>query len=400
MVTNSELGQPHRPPPQPTGGIVSNKNPRRQNRTAPLTTRPTAQQQGIPATPPPATQTSPPLFPTVDRPSVVPLIQKIEQLRSSRVITYFLVTGTQIAPDAMPSLYEQLRRVGHQEKIDLWIHSHGGATEVPWRMVQMLRCYCKSLGVLVTEVAQSAATHVALGADEIVMGPFSLLSPVDPARQHPLLPKGIDLNDPGADEKPFPVSVQDLKHAVAFVKREAGEAGLTGDAYARVISVLFEKVHPLAIGAIEQSYELSKLITRRMLSTHMDEKAEADEIERLTDELCDAYKSHGFPIGLSEADRLGLKVTRADEKLYNAMWDLKRAYDGMDRTAVPVQANHPGLTGVRKAGQLVIRTVGHIDTTDVRFDCNALLDVTPKGVEARGANWTQLTPGATASAGP
>jgi hypothetical protein len=346
----------------------------------------------------PQTQQKPPLFSTQDRPAVVPLIEAIEKMRGSRVLTYYLVDGAQMAPDAMPSFYDQLRRIGKQKKIDLWIHSQGGHTELPWRMIQMIRYYCDELGVLVTEVAQSAATHTALGANEIVMGPFSLLSPVDPARQHPLLPKGMDLNNPAAEDKPFPVSVQDLKHAVAFVKREAGETGLTGDAYASVISVLFENVHPLAIGAIEQSYELSKLITRRMLSTHMDEKADAEEINRLADELCDSFKSHGFPIGLIEAERLGLKVVRADDNLYEAMWDLKRYYDDLDRTAQPCPANHPELVGIRKNGQLVTRPVGHIDSTDVRWDCNMVLDVIQGGgVEPRGTAWNDLKAAAAAA---
>jgi hypothetical protein len=336
-----------------------------------------------PAAPPP------PLFDETDRPDVVPLIQKIESLRGSRVLTYYLVEGAQMASDAMPAVYEQLRRIGHQDKIDLWIHSQGGQTELPWRLIQMLRYYCKSLGVLVTEVAQSAATHTALGADEIVMGPFSLLSPVDPARRHPLLPKGIDVNNPGAEAKPFSVSVQDLKHAVAFVKREAGDGGLVGDAYARVISVLFEKVHPLAIGAIEQSYELSKLITRRMLSTHMDEKADAEEIDRLADELCDAFKSHGFPIGVLEAERLGLKVVRAEEELYDAMWDLKRWYDSREHTPTPAPTGHT-VIGLPVQGQLVIRTIGHIDSADVRYDCKSLYDLNQGALESRGSNWIQL----------
>jgi hypothetical protein len=353
----------------------------------------------IPAAVQQATQQAP-LFSDQDRPEVVPLIEAIEKIRGSRVLTYYLVDGAQMAPDALPSFYEQLRKIGKQDKIDLWIHSQGGATEMPWRLIQMVRCYCKNFGVLVTEVAQSAATHVALGADEIVMGPFSLLSPVDPARQHPLLPKGIDLNNPAAEDKPFPVSVQDLKHAVAFVKRESGEAGLTGDAYAHVISVLFEKVHPLAIGAIEQSYELSKLITRRMLSTHMDEKSEADEIERLTDALSDSFKSHGFPIGLLEAERLGLKVVKADEKLYDVMWNLVRYYDEIDRTAQPAPANHPDLVGVRINGKPFTTTVGYIDSTAIRYDCPAILDISGGDVELRGTKWNELVPAAGQSASP
>jgi hypothetical protein len=283
--------------------------------------------------------------------------------------------------------------MGNQKQIDLWLYSTGGQTEFPWLLVQTIRRFCVRFGVLVPEFAQSAATHIALGADEIVGGPFTLLSPVDPYRQHPLLPKGVDLNDPTAEEKPFPVSVQDLKHAVAFIKREAGEQGLSGDAFARVVTSLFAHVHPLAIGAIEQSYELSKLITRRMLSMHMDEDAEGDEIERLTNSLCDDYKSHQFPIGLTEAERLGLKIAPAADELHDAMTALLDYYKELDRSLQPIPPAAQGhLAGVPINGQAMTNCIGNIDTTDIRFNCNQVSDVTSGGAEVRGSAWTKLEP--------
>ena len=340
------------------------------------------------------------MFPTADRPDVVPLIEEIERLRGSRVITYFLRPGINMAMDAMDAFNEQLRRIGKTEKIDLWLHSTGGQTEFPWRLVQTVRCFCDHFGVLVPELAQSAATHTALGADEIVMGPFSLLSPVDPYRQHPLLPKGVDLDNPSAPEQPFPVSVQDLKHAVDFVKREAGGEGLSGDAFARVVNALFQHVHPLAVGAIEQSYAMSKLVTRRVLSTHMDEATEAAEIDRLTDALCDDYKSHSFPIGLIEAERLQLKVVRASDDLHAAMWALLEYYSkeiSRQLQAIP-SASKPLLAGVKIAGVAMWNAIGHIDSTELRYDCDQVVDVAPDGPQVRGSAWTQLETPAPAAA--
>ena len=52
---------------------------------------------------------------------------------------------------------------------------------------------------------------------------------------------------------------------------------LTPDAFATVVTKLFERVHPLAIGGIEQSYALGKRISRQLLRTHMtdEERIEA-----------------------------------------------------------------------------------------------------------------------------
>jgi serine dehydrogenase proteinase len=344
-----------------------------------------------PATPTPGT---PPAalaqFPPGDRSDVLPLIQAIEKLRGRRMITYFLDERGSIAGDAVRSIYSQLEAVGRQEQLDLWIHSHGGFTEVPWRIVQMVREYCTNFGALVTEQATSAATHLCLGADEIVMGPASLLGPVDPQRQHPLLPLTKDASTGG--EVPVAVSVQDLKHAVEFVKREAGGADLTGEAYASVIGALFDKVHPLAIGGIEQSYSLSKLITRRVLSTHMDERKDGEQIDRLADALCDEFMSHAFPIGRIEAKRLGLKVTDAPADLYAAMWGLLNYYENLDRGSKPLPSTAQAV-GPVPGGNVTYSSIGNIDTTDQRFDCLTFEQMTPEGTaQVRGSQWMRVGP--------
>jgi hypothetical protein len=318
------------------------------------------------------------------RPEVVPLIAAIEKERGSRVLTYYLVPGpASMAMDALRPFEEQLMEMGPQRRIDLWILSSGGQTEMPWRLVQTIRSHTDNFGVLVSGMATSAATHVALGANEIVMGPFGLLSPVDPSHQHPLLPKGTNLSDPTGDPMPFPVSVQNLKHAVSFIKREAGKDGLSGEAYSQVMSELFNHVHPLAIGSLEQSYELSKLVTRRMLSTHMDEKADAEEIERLANTLCDDYKSHSFPIGRPEAHRLGLKVTDASDALHKAMIELERYYENLDRNPAPAAS-----MGISSAGSPGMKAVplGHIDSTQLQYDCLSLQDGHAKAI---GGMWAQ-----------
>src|SRR5438309_635135 len=73
------------------------------------------------------------------RPDVVPLIEAIETERNSRVLTYYLSPGrANMAMDAIRPFEEQLLEMGHQPRIDLWIFSLGGQTEMPWRLVQTI----------------------------------------------------------------------------------------------------------------------------------------------------------------------------------------------------------------------------------------------------------------------
>ena len=165
----------------------------------------------------------------------------------------------------------------------------GGDAEVPWRLISLLREFCESLAILVPHHALSGGTTLCLGADEIVMTPFSVLGPIDPSRTHPLLPKRE-----GADQAE-PISVQDMRHAMQFIRSAANSdpkqenSPYTPDALARIFTALFDKIHPLAIGAIEQSYALAKLVAKRCLGTHMTGPDSQQKIDRIVDALCDDY---------------------------------------------------------------------------------------------------------------
>lgn len=254
------------------------------------------------------------------------VIQEIESLRNSKVITFFAKETVSMGADVCAPLYDQLKAIGKVDRIDLFLNSTGGATEVPWRIVTLLRNFCKHFGVLIPRKALSAATHIALGANEIIMGDGSELSPVDPSRTHPLLPK----DEQG---RSLAISVQDLKHCIEFIRRGGASTGSETEteltAYesadlASIYTALFQYVHPLALGAIEQSYALAKLITRKLLSTHMED---GKEIKEIADRLSDDFKSHHYLIGWKEAkDDLGLKVTYDDSTLMDKMISLYEIY--------------------------------------------------------------------------
>ncbi|KKT50265.1 MAG: hypothetical protein UW40_C0007G0040 [Parcubacteria group bacterium GW2011_GWF2_44_17] len=89
--------------------------------------------------------------------------------------------NARIAMDVIPIMSRHLQNIGKVEKIDLFLYSSGGDTMVPWRLVSMIREFCDSFAVLVPYKAHSAATMVALGADEIVMTNMGELSPIDPS---------------------------------------------------------------------------------------------------------------------------------------------------------------------------------------------------------------------------
>lgn len=243
------------------------------------------------------------------------LIEKIQDERKSKVVVFFAGDAVQMRDDIALQAYKILSDMGESKKLDLVIYSRGGQTEVPAKLIPLIRNYCENLGVIIPYRAHSAATHIAMGANEIIMGPMSELSPVDPSRTHPLLPKDKEGN-------PIPISVQDLKHVVDLLKREGPEESYTPEALATIFSTMFEYVHPLAMGAIEQSYALAKLISAKLLSTHMSTDGEEDLIQKIANEFSDGFKSHQYQIGWKEAKALGLAVQYDNGEVYEAAWKL------------------------------------------------------------------------------
>lgn len=256
------------------------------------------------------------------RDTTISLIATLERLRKSRVLTYNTSLMAKMGEGIVAPLYDQLENIGEVERIDLVLDTLGGNVEIPWRMVSLIREYCEKFSVLIPHRAASAGTILTLGADEIVMTKLAALGPIDPSRTHPLLP-----GNHGAE--PEPVSVQDMRHAMQFI-REAGqvneEFSYSSEAMAQIFTALFDKLHPLAIGAIEQSYALSKLVSRRCLETHMTAPGDADKITQLVDQLCDAYKSHAYQIPRREAIAIGLKVKRAGKRVEDALMRLYRHF--------------------------------------------------------------------------
>ena len=229
--------------------------------------------------------------------------------------------------DVVEQMYEQLLCIGHVPRLDIFLHSAGGQTEIPWRLITLIRDFADQFAVLIPGIAHSAATHLAMGADEIVMGPLSELSPVDPSRSHPLLPRG-----PNQELIPA-VSVQDLRQCVEFVKKEIGDE--SPESMAAVFVKLFEEVHPLAIGAIQQSYDLARLISRKALSTHMDPADDKEQIDKIVQAFSDEFYSHGYRIGWREAKQTGLKVVKADDELWKLVSALYAHYRDYFGRAMP-----------------------------------------------------------------
>lgn len=262
------------------------------------------------------------------------LIKKIEDIRGSKVICYLTslrsnVSGAQMADDAVRVIFDHLLLLQSRpiEKVDLFLCSNGGSTTVPWRLVSLLREFAKSFNVIIPYRAYSAATLLALGADEIIMHPFAELGPIDPQVAN-------EFNPPDAQNNRLGINVEDVSAYVNFIKNTVGITH--EDELVEMIKILAEKVHPLALGNVERFLSQSRMIAKKILRTHMKE-ADEHTINDIVENMTSKLYFHGHPINRKEAiDELCLKVTSdLQPALESAMWELYTQYedDFQNRTA-------------------------------------------------------------------
>lgn len=254
----------------------------------------------------------------------LPLIRKIEELRGSKVICYLTSlrpnVSAQIAEDAVRVFFDHLASLPNRkvDKLDIFLCSNGGSGTVPWRLVSLFREFARSFNVLIPFRAYSAASLLALGADEIVMHPFAELGPIDPTVAN-------DFN-PVEQGRRVGISVEDVTAYVNFIKETVGITH--EDELIKAIEILANKVHPLALGNVERFIAQSRMIARKILRTHM-RRANEHTIDEIIENMASRLYFHGHPINRREAkEDLRLKVTTdLSRELEDTIWALYRQYE-------------------------------------------------------------------------
>ncbi|MDQ5824457.1 MAG: hypothetical protein M3441_09665 [Chloroflexota bacterium] len=238
----------------------------------------------------------------------------IEKARNSAVIAYVLHDNAMVADDALPQIYDKLQALGRRDRIDLLLHARGGIAEAAWRLLNLMRDYCDHLGVIVGTQVHGPASLLALGADEIVMGPLAELGSVELPRKHPLLPR----DDHG---QIVPAMWSEIARLLGLPTPAPG----TGEIGGTVPDSIYSYIHPLALGSIQQSDRLNRDLTRKALEMH----ASVDDslqIDRIVDLFNGGFHSPLYTANRDELRELGLSVTRADDTLWRHIAEVVQHY--------------------------------------------------------------------------
>lgn len=224
----------------------------------------------------------------------------------------FVVLIDQISTESVTYFAELLHGVKDPSKdLHLLLCSPGGDGETAIRLARMGQTASERLVVVVPEMAKSAATILALGADAILMGPTSDLGPIDPQ---------ILLADRGF------VSAKDL---IAAVDRAMVEVQANPGTYP-LHSAMLGGIDATSVQFARSALARTEDLARQAISSnpHRDDADVARLLQQIRDPLITAPNSHGALIGLTEARSAGLPVTELDPSSahWNLLWALWTRY--------------------------------------------------------------------------
>ena len=241
------------------------------------------------------------------------IYQKIEEIRKRPLIAYVTSIrpgcSVQMATDTIPYLIKQINKIKDTDSIDILILSNGGDPIVSWRIISILRERFKNVGILVPYTAYSAATLLALGANEIIMHPYANLGPLDP-----------QLSFPDTNGKQKKIGYEDIIKYIDFVKDTSNnEPSVLIDA----LDKLTKELPPTLIGFAKRSSSLGQTMCEKLLKTHM---TNDDKVTEIINSLHNNYYHHGYPLSRKEAINLGLPITKSNPEIETLLWELYEDY--------------------------------------------------------------------------
>lgn len=193
----------------------------------------------------------------------------------------------------------------HQKDVNLFLLSPGGEGEPAYQISKICKSFAKSsFKVVVPRLAKSAATLLAIGADEIHLGPLGQLGPIDP--QIGGLP------------------ALGVSRALETIASVAAKYPKSADMFAKYLRSALTVEQ---IGYCDRIADSAMQYAERLLSTKPDLVSRAAVIAK---ELVHEYKDHNFVIDFDEAQKhlgAGCDWIKTGTKELDAAEDLYRLLD-------------------------------------------------------------------------
>lgn len=238
------------------------------------------------------------------------LIREYEALTGAQLI----VMIDQVFVPGLTVLQELLIGLDPERELHLVLATPGGDGEVAVRMIRAMQARCSRLVIIVPDMAKSAGTLMCLGADRILMAPFSDLGPVDPQFQ----------------VGPSLAGAKDIVAAVATAEERVAQRPDSFPLYAGLLA----EVTMLMVEQAKAAITRSEALIDEALQCRSDELGDAERhalVQSLRGPLVDELSQHTATVGPKLAARIGLPVEVADldSRSWSLIWELWTRYFSM-----------------------------------------------------------------------
>jgi hypothetical protein len=256
------------------------------------------------------------------------LFEQWEQLTGGRrLVAYYARLehdNAAMVPADVAPITALLDRTEATKQLDLLIHSPGGSAQTAEKILAACREVCdEEFRVAVPNMAKSAATMTALGADQILMGYLSELGPIDP--QVPVVVGGMRRS----------VSAQSFLDGHAETLQRIADAQANNQPVIGYLQQLnAPEMSPAWIAEMKREIKFGQDLVAKNLRKHMMTRMHPDEparrigqrASRIARDLSQANKrfSHGRMIGAQESKDLGLdiEILSREDPLWTLMWEV------------------------------------------------------------------------------
>ncbi len=233
-----------------------------------------------------------------------------------------------VSPVAKKALFDSrnIPALGFErdQKVALLIDSPGGQARSAFEIAALLQKHCGGFSAVIPRRAKSAATLIALGADEIILGEYGELGPLDVQFMDSEREEWIS----GLDE------AQSLERLHAFAltafdqtmfmlaQRTSQKAGTliphVTKLVTQMVQPMFGNIDVVRYTQMSRRLKVGEEYAKRLLMNRFVE-FEANGIAR---KLVELYPDHGFIIDHAEAVRIGLKPKVPDAELLGILNEL------------------------------------------------------------------------------
>lgn len=243
----------------------------------------------------------------------------------NRVMSYIMRFGhsrTSMHTGDIPNIETVLNSITGAEQINLVVHSPGGDGTITEKIIDICRAHLaganKKLRVIVPNVAKSAATILALGTDEIIMGYTSELGPIDP--QVPITVSGMTH---WVSAFAF-VEARDklLEQITEATKKKEPTVGLLTELAGLNIPFTDEMENQIGFAKKTATTLLNKYM---LVPVHQNAKTRKKNAEAIAEKLLSKtlFPVHGHYINGQTAKDIGLQVELLgkDDPIWTLIWD-------------------------------------------------------------------------------